>query len=120
MCTDDKSGIATSNSGAAAAAEAEPSSSASATAIADFKRRKRLELNRKAAKESRERKKRRVESLNHNIVLLTRDNYELRSQNEGLRHILVSQSPRSVQSKALLRSFSSSTVLLHRAQSQLS
>eukprot|EP00953_Heterococcus_sp_UTEX-ZZ885_P015248 8595-Heterococcus_DN1.PRE.2 len=105
MASDDDKSRIVSHSSAAAAAEAEPSSSASAAAIADFKRKKRLELNRKAAKESRERKKRRVESLNHNIVLLTRDNYELRSQNEGLRHILVSQSPRLVRLKALLRSF---------------
>ncbi|KAG5176290.1 hypothetical protein JKP88DRAFT_335952 [Tribonema minus] len=54
------------------------------------KRKKRLELNRKAAKESRERKKKRVEALNHNIVMLTRENYELRTHNDELRELIMS------------------------------
>mmetsp|Transcript_14199 Transcript_14199/g.20069 ORF Transcript_14199/g.20069 Transcript_14199/m.20069 type:complete len:181 (+) Transcript_14199:34-576(+) len=59
---------------------------------AEMKKKKRLELNRKAAKESRERKKKRIEALNQNIVMLIRENFELRTHNEELRELIQSGS----------------------------
>ncbi|KAJ8601733.1 hypothetical protein CTAYLR_006739 [Chrysophaeum taylorii] len=59
----------------------------------ESKRRKRLELNRKAAQESRRRKKLRIEELQRSVVFLTRENSELREQNELLRQMLASEMP---------------------------
>eukprot|EP00620_Florenciella_sp_RCC1587_P020995 CAMPEP_0182558334 /NCGR_PEP_ID=MMETSP1324-20130603/1913_1 /TAXON_ID=236786 /ORGANISM="Florenciella sp., Strain RCC1587" /LENGTH=166 /DNA_ID=CAMNT_0024770501 /DNA_START=180 /DNA_END=676 /DNA_ORIENTATION=- len=59
----------------------------------DTKRKKRLELNRKAAQESRKRKKIRIEELQRSVVFLTRENNELREQNELLRQMLSSDVP---------------------------
>lgn len=59
----------------------------------ECKRRKRLELNRKAAQESRRRKKQRIEELQRSVVFLTRENSELREQNELLRQMLSSEVP---------------------------
>jgi hypothetical protein len=60
---------------------------------AELKRRKRLEMNRKAARESRRRKKLRIEELQRSVVFLTRENNELREQNELLRQMLAAQIP---------------------------
>ena len=49
------------------------------------RRQRRLELNRKAAQESRRRKKLRVEELQRAVFMLTQENSELREQNEMLR-----------------------------------
>jgi len=57
----------------------------------ESKRRKRLELNRKAAQESRKRKKARIEELQRSVVYLTRDNARLREQNEQLRQALAAE-----------------------------
>ncbi|CAN0087728.1 unnamed protein product [Ectocarpus sp. 12 AP-2014] len=57
----------------------------------DSKRRRRLELNRKAAKESRRRKKMRIEELGRSVVFLTRENQELREQNEIFRQMVASE-----------------------------
>ena len=59
----------------------------------EAKRRKRLELNRKAAQESRRRKKLRIEELQRSVVFLTRENNELREQNELLRQMLAAEMP---------------------------
>jgi len=59
----------------------------------ESKRRKRLELNRKAAQESRRRKKLRIEELQRSVVFLTRENGELREQNDLLRQMLAAESP---------------------------
>lgn len=59
----------------------------------ESKRRKRLELNRKAAQESRRRKKLRIEELQRSVVFLTRENSELREQNELLRQMLATEMP---------------------------
>lgn len=59
----------------------------------ESKRRKRLELNRKAAQESRRRKKLRIEELQRSVVFLTRENSELREQNELLRQMLATEVP---------------------------
>jgi len=52
------------------------------------RRKKRLELNRKAAQESRRRKKLRIEELQRSVVFLSRENCELREQNDVLRSML--------------------------------
>ena len=52
------------------------------------RRRRRLELNRKAAQLSRQRKKQRVQSLEHDVSVLTRENRELRIVNDTLRNLL--------------------------------
>ena len=52
------------------------------------RRRRRLELNRKAAQLSRQRKKQRVQSLEHDVSILTRENRELRIVNDTLRNLL--------------------------------
>eukprot|EP00903_Cladosiphon_okamuranus_P012795 g11959.t1 len=57
----------------------------------DSKRRRRLELNRKAAKESRRRKKMRIEELGRSVVFLTRENQELREQNEIFRQMVANE-----------------------------
>lgn len=57
----------------------------------DEKREKRLELNRKAAQESRRRKKLRIEELQRSVIYLTKENDELREQNEVLRKMLTSE-----------------------------
>uniref|UniRef100_A0A7S3K2F0 BZIP domain-containing protein n=1 Tax=Aureoumbra lagunensis TaxID=44058 RepID=A0A7S3K2F0_9STRA len=54
----------------------------------ETRRRKRLELNRKAAQESRARKKARIEELQRNVVFLSRENAELREQNYLMRQML--------------------------------
>lgn len=54
----------------------------------DTQRQKRLELNRKAAQESRRRKKLRTEELQRSVVFLTRENMDLREQNDLLRQMI--------------------------------
>lgn len=49
-----------------------------------------------AAKESRRRKKMRIEELGRSVVFLTRENQELREQNELLRQMVVSIVPGSL------------------------
>lgn len=72
---------------------ATPNRDAAAQDEYESKRRKRLELNRKAAQESRRRKKMRIEELQRSVVFLTRENSELREQNELLRQMLASEIP---------------------------
>lgn len=60
----------------------------------EAKRRKRLELNRKAAQESRRRKKIRIEELQRSVGFLTREKAELTEQNNLLRRMLASEIPR--------------------------
>lgn len=48
-----------------------------------------------AAKESRRRKKMRIEELGRSVVFLTRENQELREQNEIFRQMVVSRDKRS-------------------------
>lgn len=64
------------------------------------RRKKRLELNRKAAQESRKRRKVRIEELQRTVVYLTRENGDLRDQNEVLRQMLSSDAP--VENTALM------------------
>ena len=75
---------------ASAATDPQPPPPLAESSEAESKRQKRLALNRKAAKESRERKKKRLEALHHNIVMLTRDNHELRGHNKELRDLVAS------------------------------
>ena len=59
----------------------------------EAKKHKRLELNRKAAQESRRRKKLRIEELQRSVVFLTSENNQLREQNEMLRQMLTAEVP---------------------------
>lgn len=56
-------------------------------------RKKKLELNRIASRESRKRKKRRLEELQRSVLFLTHENHQLREQNELLRQMLVGRLP---------------------------
>jgi len=79
----------------------------------EMKRRKRLELNRKAAQESRRRKKIRVDELQRSVVHLTRENSELHEQNEMLRQILGSELP--VESRTTIDRFQTENAALKLA-----
>ena len=59
----------------------------------ETKRLKRLELNKKAAQESRKRKKIKIEELQRSVVYLTSENNGLREQNEMLRMMLSQEEP---------------------------
>lgn len=69
----------------------------------EAKRNKRLELNRKAAQESRRRKKVKVEELQRNVASLTRENDRLQTEHDRL-------------SAELGRDDSSGEVLMYQAQ----
>lgn len=69
----------------------------------ESKRKKRLELNRKAAQESRRRKKLRIEELQRSVVFLTRENGELREQNDLLRQMLTSDTTSTETSQSVER-----------------
>jgi regulator of replication initiation timing len=69
----------------------------------EAKRKKRLELNRKAAQESRRRKKVKVEELQRNVASLTRENDRLQTEHDRL-------------SAELGRDDSSGEVLMYQAQ----
>ena len=56
-------------------------------------RKKKLESNRIASRESRKRKKKRVEELQRSVLFLTHENHQLREQNELLRQMLVGRLP---------------------------
>lgn len=68
---------------------------------ADSKRRKRLELNRKAAQESRKRKKMRIEELQRSVMFLQHENNDLRQENDMLRQMLSSSEGASDSSRRL-------------------
>ncbi len=59
----------------------------------EAKRKKRLELNRKAAQESRRRKKMKVEELQRNVAALTRENEQLQSEHDRLTEELRRDDP---------------------------
>ena len=59
----------------------------------EAKRKKRLELNRKAAQESRRRKKMKVEELQRNVAALTRENEQLQSELDRLTEELRRDDP---------------------------
>lgn len=56
--------------------------------MAELRRRKRLEANRKAAQESRRRKKEKVEELQLSVVFLSRENQDLKHQIARIRQTL--------------------------------
>ena len=56
-------------------------------------RKKRLELNRKAAQESRRRKKMKVEELQRNVAALTRENEQLQAEHDRLTEELRRDDP---------------------------
>ena len=58
-------------------------------------RKKKLESNRIASRESRKRKKKRLEELQRSVLFLTHENHQLREQNELLRQMLVGRLPQS-------------------------
>ena len=59
----------------------------------EAKRKKRLELNRKAAQESRRRKKMKVEELQRNVAALTRENEQLQAEHDRLTEELRRDDP---------------------------
>eukprot|EP00944_MAST-04C_sp_MAST-4C-sp1_P014729 g14729.t1 len=56
--------------------------------VREERRKRRLELNRKAAQLSRQRKKLRVQSLEKDVIVLKRENRELRVVNDTLRNLM--------------------------------
>ena len=68
----------------------------STVAAIEAKRLKRLALNRKAAQNSRQRKRERIQSLEFAVVNLFHENQELRSLNQGLRRIHAQDNVHSV------------------------
>ena len=64
------------------------SNSKSSLESRDERRKRRLELNRKAAQLSRQRKKLRVQSLEKDVIILKRENRELRVVNDTLRNLM--------------------------------
>lgn len=64
------------------------SNSKSSLESRDDRRKRRLELNRKAAQLSRQRKKLRVQSLEKDVLVLKRENRELRIVNDTLRNLM--------------------------------
>merc|ERR1719284_215168 len=54
-----------------------------------------MELNRIASRESRKRRKKRLEELQISVLFLTHENHQLREQNELLRQMLVGRLPQS-------------------------
>merc|ERR1719284_2305278 len=52
-----------------------------------------MELNRIASRESRKRRKKRLEELQRSVLFLTHENHQLREQNELLRQMLVGRLP---------------------------
>ncbi|KAM3570930.1 hypothetical protein VYU27_007021 [Nannochloropsis oceanica] len=75
--------------------------SSRAQGASDDKRQKKLELNRLASRESRKRKKRRLEELQRSVLILTHENHTLREQNELLRQMLITRLPSSELASAL-------------------
>jgi predicted RNase H-like nuclease (RuvC/YqgF family) len=59
----------------------------------EAKRKKRLELNRKAAQESRRRKKMKVEELQRNVAALTQENEQLQAEHDRLTEELRRDDP---------------------------
>ena len=59
----------------------------------EAKRKKRLELNRKAAQESRRRKKMKVEELQRNVAALKRENEQLQAEHDRLTEELRRDDP---------------------------
>ena len=64
------------------------SNSKTSLASREERRKRRLELNRKAAQLSRQRKKLRVQSLEKDVIVLKRENRELRVVNDTLRNLM--------------------------------
>ncbi|CAM9550920.1 unnamed protein product [Ascophyllum nodosum] len=85
--------VSAGHSGRAGAGSGEGGGSSHESGDIDRKRKRRLELNRKAAKESRRRKKMRIEELGRSVVFLTKENQELREQNELLRQMVAAEVP---------------------------
>ena len=87
------------------------------------RRKRRLELNRKAAQLSRQRKKQRVQSLEQNVAVLKRENRELRVVNDTLRNLLSavgkSQNPTQSDSVAVQSGTNKSTEVIRKDMEKL-